>query len=170
MKVQGEGSIVQLEKGKAKGKCRRWQLRACAGLDPRSGKYKCKTRRVECTYTEATKLLREFIAEIEGDRVKSRSGITFEDYCAEVIQARRASGNFTENRMRWLESTLKAACMHIGKADLSKVTPEMLNTMYAAMRTGDTLSGSPWAAPTSGASTPRWAWRSSRRCARAASP
>lgn len=61
------------------------------------------------------------------------------------------------DRMRRLESTLKAACMHIGKADLSKVTPEMLNTMYTAMRAGDTLSGSPWAAPTSGASTPRWA-------------
>ena len=38
---------------------------------------------------------------------------------------------------------MKAACRHIGKARFERVTPEMLNDMYAAMRAGDTLSGKP---------------------------
>ena len=143
MKVNGEGSIVQLEKGKAKGKCRKWQLRVCTGKNPRTGKYQAKTRRVECTYTEATKLLREFIAEIEGDKVTGRSGTTFEEECKRLIEERKASGNYSDNRLRRLETTLKAACMHIGQADFTRVTPEMLNNMYAAMRGGDTLSGKP---------------------------
>ncbi len=143
MKVNGEGSIVQLEKNKAKGKCRKWQLRVCTGRNPRTGKYGAKTRRVECTYTEATKLLREFIAEVEGDRAPTRGGATFEEECQRFIETRRASGNFSENRNRRLETTLKAACMHIGKAYFDKVTPEMLNDMYAKMRAGDTLSGKP---------------------------
>ena len=51
-KVIGEGTIVQLEKDKPKSKCRKWQLRVPVGLDPRTGKYKTRTRRVnDMTYT-----------------------------------------------------------------------------------------------------------------------
>ena len=53
-KVIGEGTIVQLEKDKPKSKCRKWQLRVPVGLDPRTGKYKTRTRRVnDMTYTQA---------------------------------------------------------------------------------------------------------------------
>lgn len=143
-KVIGEGTIVQVEKDKPRNRCRRWQLRVCVGLDPRTGKYKAKTRRLEGTYTDAKKALREFIAEIEGDKVQqTRSGTTFQEECDRLLAERRASGNFSDNRMRKQESSLKAACMHIGKADFAKVTPEMLNAMYKAMREGDTLSGRP---------------------------
>ncbi len=94
-KVKGEGTIVQLEKDKPKGKCRKWQLRVSTGKDPRTGKYKTKTRRFSGTYTQAAAALREFIAEIEDDRVATRAGTTFKE-CAEDFLARReASGNFT---------------------------------------------------------------------------
>lgn len=35
----GEGSIVQMEKGKPKGKCRKWKLVVSLGRDARTGKY-----------------------------------------------------------------------------------------------------------------------------------
>ena len=38
--TKGSGSIIQLEKDKPKGKCRRWQLRVSVGRDPRTGRYK----------------------------------------------------------------------------------------------------------------------------------
>ena len=69
-KVTGEGTIVQLEKDKPKSKCRKWQLRVPVGLDPRTGKYKTRTRRVsDMNYTQAKKALRDFIEEIEDDKV-----------------------------------------------------------------------------------------------------
>ena len=35
----GKGSIVQMEKGKPKGKCRKWKLVVSLGRDARTGKY-----------------------------------------------------------------------------------------------------------------------------------
>lgn len=35
----GKGSIVQMEKGKPKGKCRKWKLVVSLGHDARTGKY-----------------------------------------------------------------------------------------------------------------------------------
>lgn len=142
-KVTGEGSIVQLEKDKPKGKCRKWQLRVPVGLDPRTGKYRTRTRRVAGTYTEAKAALRAFIAEIEGDRAPTRSGTTFEGQCARFMEQRRLSGAFAASTLAKNESNLKVACRHIGKCDFAKVTPDMLNEMYAALLAGDTTSGAP---------------------------
>ena len=141
--VTGEGTLVQVEKDKPKSKCRKWQLRVSVGVDPRTGKYKTRTKRFSGTHTEAKRALRDFIADIEGDRVQPRCGLTFQQECDRLCKARRASGNYTENRNRGFETCLKAACMHIGHANFARVTPEMLNDMYRAMREGDTLSGKP---------------------------
>ena len=51
--VEGGGYIVQRDKSKPKSKCRKWELRVPVGLDPRTGKYKTKSRRFNGTYTEA---------------------------------------------------------------------------------------------------------------------
>lgn len=67
--TKGKGAIIQLEKDKPRSKCRKWQLRVSLGRDPRTGKYRQKTRYFTGTYTQAKAALREFIAEIEGDRV-----------------------------------------------------------------------------------------------------
>lgn len=89
-KVIGEGTIVQLEKDKPKSKCRKWQLRVPVGLDPRTGKYKTRTRRVnDMTYTQAKKALRDFIEEIEDDRVWKRTGTTFEECAADFMEPAR---------------------------------------------------------------------------------
>ncbi len=142
-KVTGEGTIVQLEKDKPKSKCRKWQLRVPVGLDPRTGKYKTRTRRFNGTYTEAKKALREFIKEIENDEVHKRSGTTIKECAEDFMTRRRASGEFTENTNVTYERFFKAINRHIGYADASKVTRETLEKMYAAMRSGDTLSGKP---------------------------
>lgn len=121
-KVTGEGAIVQLEKDKPKSKCRKWQLRVPVGLDPRTGKYKTRTRRFNGTYTEAKKALREFNKEIENDEVHKRSGTTIKECAEDFMTRRRASGEFTENTNVTYERFFKAINRHIGYADASKVT------------------------------------------------
>ena len=141
--MKGQGTIVQLEKDKPRGKCRKWQLRASVGLDPRTGKYKTRTRRFCGTYTEAKSALRDFIAEIEDNKVVTRSGTTFKE-CADDFMARRiASGNYTDNTNEAYARYFKAACRHIGFAEVTTIDAKTLESMYAAMRQGDTLSGKP---------------------------
>ena len=141
--VEGGGYIVQRDKSKPKSKCRKWELRVPVGLDPRTGKYKTKSRRFNGTYTEAKKALREFVDEIEHDRVQGKTSYTFEEYCERFLE-RRALGKevaeTTQKRQRW---QFKAASRHIGKANLASITPAMLDDMYIAMLKGDTLSGKP---------------------------
>lgn len=147
-KVTGEGTIVQLEKDKPRSKCRKWQLRVPVGMDPRTGKYRTRTRRVnDMNYTQAKKALRDFIEEIEDDRVWKRSGTTFEECAADFINKRELSGEYSQNTQRRYHCCLKAVNRHIGKADVSQVTPEMIEGMFLAMRQGDTSTGK----PTSGA-------------------
>lgn len=141
--IAGQGSIVQLEKDKPKSKCRKWQLRVPVGMDPRTGKYKTRTRRFSGTYTQAKAALREFITEIEDDKVRVRSGTTFAE-CVDDFMARRiASGNFTANTNDTYAHLLKSAVRHIGYAEVTTIEPKTLEDMYAAMRKGDTASGRP---------------------------
>ena len=67
------------------------------GLDPRTGKYKTRTRRVsDMNYTQAKKALRDFIEEIEDDKVWKRTGTTFEECAADFMDRREQSGEFTQ--------------------------------------------------------------------------
>ncbi len=142
-KVNGDGTIVQLEKDKPKGKCRKWQLRVSTGKDPKTGKYKTKTRRISGTYTQAQAALREFIAEIEDGHVAKRSGTTFQE-CADAFLAKRiASGEYTDCTNKNTRTLLRAACRHIGHADVADIDVKMLQDAYAAMRAGDTVHGHP---------------------------
>ena len=143
-KVTGEGTIVQVEKDKPRSKCRKWQLRVPVGLDPRTGTYKTRTRRVNGkTFTQAKAVLRDFIAEIEGGEVQTRSGTTVKECVDDFMARRRAAGESTENTLATYESHFRAVCRHIGYADAAKVTRADLERMYAAMRAGDTASGKP---------------------------
>ncbi|MDO4401303.1 MAG: hypothetical protein Q4D27_10205 [Coriobacteriia bacterium] len=60
---------MQVEKGKPKGKCRKWKLVVSLGRDARTGKYPQKARAFHDTYTQAQKALAEFVAEINGGAV-----------------------------------------------------------------------------------------------------
>lgn len=151
--VKGQGSIIKVEKDKPANKCRKWQLRVSVGMDPRTGKYKTRTRRFSGTYTQAKAALRKFIAEIEDNKVHVRAGTTFKE-CAEDFMARRiASGNFTANTNETYENFFKAACRHIGFAEVTTIETKTLQDMYAAMRKGDTRSGRPASGSTCTCST-----------------
>lgn len=142
-KVEGQGTIVQIEKDKPKSKCRSWQLRVPVGLDPRTGKYRQRTRMFHGTYTLAKKALRGFIEEIEGGHVAGHTDWTFEAYCEHYLDGRLARRELAHSTLERQRSQLKALCLHIGRVKLEKVTTVMLNEAYAAMMKGDTLSGKP---------------------------
>lgn len=62
---RGDDCIVQLEKGKPRSQCRKWQLRLSLGKNPETGKYARKTRVVAGTYQQACSALEDFRDECE---------------------------------------------------------------------------------------------------------
>lgn len=138
--VRGKGSIVQLDKSKRRGECRRWQLRVSVGRDLGSGRYRTLTRSVSGrTYTEAQADLRQFIAEVERGDVQRRSDMRFGEYADAWLVERRescADGTWRKNR-----DHVKCAKLHLSKARLDEIRPQTLETMYKALMDGHSPSG-----------------------------
>ena len=140
-KTNGNGSIIQFEKDKPKGKCRKWQLRVSTGKSRRTGKYKTHVRTFHGTYSEAKAALRDFIDELERDKVQGRTSYTFKEYSDRFLEQRELRKEIAKSTLERQRSHFKAVSAHIGEAKLEAITPEMLNEMYIAMLKGDTLSG-----------------------------
>lgn len=141
--TNGGGFIIQKEKDKPKSKCRKWELRISLGMDPRTGKYKTKSRRFSGTFTQAKVALREFVEEVEGDRVQGRTEYTLEEYCRRYVDRRELNKEVAATTIDRQRQQFKAVAKHLGKAKLESITPTMLDDMYIAMLKGDTLSGRP---------------------------
>ena len=139
--TKGSGSIIQLEKDKPKSKCRKWQLRVSTSKGPKTGKYVTKVRAFKGTLSDAKSALREFIEELEGNRIQGKTSHTLREYCDRYLEERRAKKEVTEATLGKQEWQFKAVCHHIGGVKLEDVTPQMLNNVYVAMMQGDTLSG-----------------------------
>lgn len=140
-KVRGKGSVVQLDKSVPRAKCRRWQLRVPTGRDLATGRYTTISRNFQGTLTEANRALRELTAEVERDGVQRRSDMRFADYAAAWMREREgkvAAGTTSKDRCH-----IKAAGMHIGKAKLHEVTPEVLESVYERLLAGESPSGKP---------------------------
>ncbi len=118
-------------------------LRVNMGQDPKTGKYKVCTRRFNGTWSEAKKALREFTEEIEENNSLGRTTYTVQQWCNRYIERRTLNKEIAPSTARRIESNCKAACAHIGYANIAKVTPTMLGDMYIAMLKGETLSGKP---------------------------
>lgn len=144
METNGTGSIVQLEKDKPKGKCRKWQLRVSVGLDPRTGKYRQRTRTFNGTYTQAKKALPEFINELSGQQLKRSGEIpTFKECSLEWLEHRRRTKEVAETSITGYKTRLNILSRLIGFVRADKLTSDQIQDAFLAMMDGDTPSGKP---------------------------
>lgn len=141
METNGTGSIVQLEKDKPKGKCRKWQLRVSVGLDPRTGKYRQRTRTFKGTYTEAKRALPEFIDELSTKTDADRD-VTFRECCDLWLESPHVKSLRKTTRDTYSAAS-RSFGMHLGYARLSMLTAADVEDAAWKLMSGDTLSGSP---------------------------
>lgn len=132
----GKCSIVQMEKGKPKGKCRKWKLVVSLGRDACTGKYPQKARAFHGTYTQAQKALAEFVAEINGGEVVRRSAWTFKDYADHFCELREKSGDYAASTNDATRGRLRQISRHIGGLKMQEITPAVVETVYLDMRNG----------------------------------
>lgn len=144
METKGTGSIVQLEKDKPKGKCRKWQLRVSVGIDPRTGKYRQRTRTFNGTYTEAKRALSDFIAELSGQTfAKSGKIPTFEECAEEWLEHRSRTHEVKETSIEGYRTRLHMLSRMMGSMRTDKLTSSHVQEAFLAMMNGDTASGKP---------------------------
>lgn len=141
----GMGSIVQLDKGrdgrKPKSKCRKWRLVVCTGRDPRTKKYRQKSRTFNGSYSEAEKELRRFHDELDQGESPTGTAYTFDAYVDLYIDARVAAGELRPSSASAIRGSLLSMGHHIGSMKLHKVTPADIEAAYAGLRNGDSRSG-----------------------------
>lgn len=137
-KVRGNGTIYPLE-DKPKSKCRKWKLQVSLGRNLATGKYDKAFKNVMGTHSEAKKALRDFIAEIESGSTNTTSHEGFAAYSASWLDKRKT----TVEHGTWRKNCdhIRAARMHLEDAKLSEITPQVLETMYDALRGGESPSG-----------------------------
>ena len=135
-----KGYIVKKE-DKPKGKCRKWLLKVSLGKDPITGKYPQKARAFKGTWTEAQKALREFVEELENGAVVRRNTWTFRNYVDHYIDTREANGDLTAMSLDATKKRLLSICHLLGNLKMQEITPASLNTAYAELRKGNSLSG-----------------------------
>ena len=135
--IKGKGSITPLE-DKPRGKCRKWRLRVSTGeKDPKTGKYKPPySRNFTGTYREAEAALREFIAEIEGDQIVKRCGISFGDFTKVWLEERKTKVAYSTWKRD--EGLVRVLNMHLKNALLEEIDASMVDDVYTAIMNGDT--------------------------------
>ena len=145
-KARGGGSIVQLDSGKSRARCRRWRIVISMGRDPITKKrLPPRTKRVCGTYTEAQAALREFLIEVEngpdggGERMAALVQDWIESREMLVQSGALAAGTCRKDKVR-----AKTISAWFGQAKVADVGPDDVMRFYAAMRTGSSsLSGEP---------------------------
>lgn len=138
-KIKGNGTITPLE-DKPRAKCRKWRLRVSSGQrDFNTGRYKQYTRCFSGTYREAQAALREFIDEIEDNQVTKRTNVLFGEY-VDIWLAKRKETKAYGTWRRDVDRS-NVARLHLEKAKLSEITPEVIEGVYKAILSGGTPSG-----------------------------
>ncbi len=144
METQGTGSVVQLERGMPKGKCRKWQLRVSVGMDPRTGKYRQRTKTFNGTYTEAKRALPEFIAELSGQQLRKSGEVpTFRECSEEWVDLRSRTMEVSAGSISGYRTRLNILSRMIGFVRVDRLTPSQVQDAFLAMMDGDTASGRP---------------------------
>ena len=142
METKGTGSIVQLEKDRPKGKCRKWQLRVSVGIDPRTGKYRQRTRTFNGTYTEAKRAIPDFIAELSGQTMTKSGKIpTFEECAEEWLEKRISTREVSDGTVETYRIRLHVLSRTIGRVRVDRLTTEQVQESMVAMMDGDTPTG-----------------------------
>lgn len=142
MKVRGKGQIIPLE-NKANSKCRKWQIRVSTGKDPRTGKYKTRSKNVQGTYTDAYNALALFRIQAQSETRRNGTAPTIEQLGKEYIEHKLKLGLASQNTAAKYTYSLKSVNLHLGKARVNEVEPFMVSDMYKALLDGQTTSGKP---------------------------
>ena len=143
MEVLGAGSVVQRDKSKPRGRCRKWELSVRV---VENGRKTTRTHPFEGTYTNACKAKEDFVAELRAmpDPDKMDKGMTTPQWAREWHRRRVRSRTLAESTLRGDRQKINVVDMHLD-CPIADVTADMIVDVYWEMAEGNTPSGRKWA-------------------------
>lgn len=130
MKVTGS-TIEQLEKGKPKGKCRKWRLWATT----EQGR---KSKRFTGTWTQAQEALAAFVEKLEGIVPNAE---TFGSYADSWYTWTADSGRYASGTLANYARDLKALKRVLGEDAMDSIGPEECKAALTNLKHGGSMSG-----------------------------
>lgn len=131
MRIEGHGSVEQLEKNKSRGKCRKWRLWVRA--DGRN-----RSRRFSGTYREALAALDDFKAELAAT---VRNSDTFRAYAESWAGYRRDYSGYDPNTIAKDRRHMRALSLVLGDLSMDSITPETCRDALSRIQHGENASG-----------------------------
>ena len=136
-------TVEQVDKSKARGKCRKWRIRVRTDERYPSGRFRYVKKQFEGTLTEATAEAQRWADAIASRSEALPSRWTFDEWAAHVDDAKLAAGAIAK-RTHDKNSNLRAAYRpHIGGVKICDLTPAQVDAANIACRNGETRSGRP---------------------------
>lgn len=138
----GVKGIYRLE-DKPNNKCRKWKIVLSLGRDAATGKYRQTSRNFTGTFTQAKAEKRILQGQAEEGKIVKRSSYTFRQYAEHWMEVRTTSGKIAPTTLRRDRNKLKAVYHLIGQARLQDITSQELESAYARLLAGESISGKP---------------------------
>ena len=143
MARSNSGASIRALEDKPRNKCRKWKITVSLGRDAATGKYRQKSRNFAGTYTEAKEEGRRMKGQADAGQLVTKRNYTFAEYAVHWNDVREASGRYSLASIKRDRTLLKCVCHILGNARLQDITPDDIETTYARMRAGETVSGKP---------------------------
>lgn len=132
--AKGDGGLQQLGRN-------RWRVTVSMGKDPVSGKRRRATQVVNGTKAEARKVRDRLRSDIEGGLRLDASKVTLAEFVQTWAEARTIAGKASANTVRRDVDNMRHVLDRLGSFPLGKVTPQMVESAYAAVKEKFGLSG-----------------------------
>lgn len=136
----GVKGIYRLE-DKPNNKCRKWKIVISLGRDAATGKYRQVSRNFTGTFTQAKAEKRILQGQAVEGKIVKRSSYTFKQYSEHWMEMRTESGKIAPTTLRRDRNKLKAVYHLIGQARLQDITAQDLESVYARLQAGESISG-----------------------------
>lgn len=133
MKLQGKGSIEQLEKDRPAKRCRKWRLWQRADGKNRS-------RRFDGTYRDAQAALADFRRDLSGMIPDAGE---FGEYARRWLAYREMGGELAPGTLRNDRRDVKTLSLFLGGTSLQDITPETVRDIFVTLRTKGGVAGKP---------------------------
>ena len=143
MKVQSDGVLIALEKGR---NCRNWKLQVSLGYDALTGKYRKTSRTVhDMSKTQAKEELRRFVLELQNQSTLDANSVTVGEYAEEWLRERRnAAKPPRAGTLRNNDVAVRTIKKGLGNVLLKDLNAQQVASFYAGLVSGEaTLSGRP---------------------------
>ncbi|WP_080797899.1 tyrosine-type recombinase/integrase [Arabiibacter massiliensis] len=125
--AKGDGSITEVRRGV-------WRVRVDFGTDPVTKKRKVVSRNVYGTKVEARKVRDQIRQEHESGLRADADKLTLAEFADQYHEARCAAGEIGKTHLDRERNELNTISAYLGSTVLRDITPQMVESLYAAIR------------------------------------